>query len=157
MMNRKIIGATENEAEGVKFRSKLESRVFRELVKLGYNPEYEPFSSTLLESFTPMKAWCSDGIPQTTKKGVPHKVKRWEYTPDFHIEKNSQNLIIECKGYSNDLHPYKRKMFLKKIDSLPNWHYCEVRTLKGLRRTIEWFDELTKQDYEKSLRDKLEG
>lgn len=151
MTNRKIIGATENKTDGIEFRSKLESRVFRELVRLGYNPEYEPFSSTLLESFTPSRPWLSDGIPQTTKKGVPNKLKRWEYTPDFHVEKNRENLIIECKGYSNDMHPYKRKMFLKKIDSLPDWHYCEVKTLKGLRKTMEWFDGLTKQNDEKSL------
>lgn len=157
MINKKIIGATENTTDGIEFKSKLEARVFRELVKSGYNPEYEPFSSTLLDSFVPDKPWLLDGVPQVTKDGIPNKIRRWDYTPDFLVTKDSHNLIIECKGYSNDLHPYKRKMFLKHIDSLPGWHYCEVKTLRGLRKTMEWFNKIIKQTNEKSLRDKLEG
>lgn len=155
--NRKIIGATENVTDGVEFKSKLEARVYKELLRLGYKPDYEPLTSTLLGSFTPSHPWLLDGNPQTTRKGIPNKVKRWEYTPDFIVTEGCQNLIIECKGFSNDLHPYKRKMFLKNIDSMPNWHYCEVKTLRGLRKTMEWFNKLTKQFDEKSLRDKLEG
>lgn len=157
MINKKIIGATENVLDGIEFKSKLESRVFKELVKLGYNPEYEPFSSTLLDGFVPNKPWLSDGVPQLTKDGIPSRIRRWDYTPDFLVTKGMNNLIIECKGYSNDLHPYKRKMFLKNIDLVPNWHYCEVNTLKGLRKTMEWFENLISLQNEKSLRDKLEG
>ena len=157
MENKKIIGATENVTDGIEFKSKLEARVYKELVKLGYNTEYEPLTSTLLDSFTPSKPWCLDGVPRVTKNGSPERIRRWEYTPDFVVRIGDDFLVLECKGYSNDLHPYKRKMFLKNIDLVTHWYYAEIHTLKGLRKTMEWFNKITQQTNEKSLRDKLEG
>ena len=152
--NRKIIGATEVDVCGIKFKSKLEARVYKELIKLGYKAEYEPMTSTLLDGFRPVKPWLLDGEPQVIKHGETKAIKRWEYTPDFLVYINSDvTLMLECNGYSNDLHPYKRKMLLHKLDECDGWYYAEVHTLKGLRKTMEWFNKLVQQQNEKSLRD----
>lgn len=152
--NRKIIGATEVVMDNIEFKSKLEARVYKELVKLGYQTKYEPMTSTLLERFRPVKPWLLDGEPQVVKSGESKVVKKWEYTPDFLVYVNTDiTLMLECKGYSNDLHPYKRKMLLHKLNKCDGWYYAEVHTLKGLRKTMEWFNKLSQQQNEKSLRD----
>lgn len=152
--NRKIIGATEVMMDNIEFKSKLEARVYKELVNLGYQTEYEPMTSTLLEGFRPVKPWFLDGEPQVVKSGESKAMKKWEYTPDFLVYVNPDiTLMLECKGYSNDLHPYKRKMLLHKLDECEGWYYAEVHTLKGLRKTMEWFNKLAQQQNEKSLRD----
>lgn len=140
--NRKIINATEVNLNGLSFRSKLEARVYKELLRLGYSPSYESYSCILLDGFVPSKPWFNDGVPEVTVKDVPKSVREWRYTPDFIIRKGGLTAYIECKGYSNDLHPYKRKVFLKVINNDRVNYYFEVRTLRGLRKSMEEFEKL---------------
>ena len=51
--NKKVIGATECEADGIKFKSKWECKVYQMLKEAGLNPQYEGLKITLQEAFEP--------------------------------------------------------------------------------------------------------
>lgn len=148
MDNKKILNATEVTVDGIEFKSKLEARVYKHLLSNGFKPRYELQSVELLGNFIPSKPWYSDGEPQVTTKGVPKVERAWKYTPDFMIDLDDIVAVIECKGYSNDLHPYKRKMFLATLESADtgnvDFYYFEVHNIKGLKKTIDVINELKK-------------
>lgn len=131
--NKKVVNATKITFEGIDFKSKTELRVYQKLYSLGYHPLYEPDTFIIWKgSFRPSKVWYIDGEPQVTKKNKTLLVGDWHYTPDFKISKDNKIIYIEVKGKPNDVYPYKRKLFLKYIDSLPNVYFAEIHSVKGL-------------------------
>lgn len=107
--NVKIKNATPNEFDGIKFRSKLETFVYRKLKENGINADYEKHKYILLESFT----------------FHDEKIREWTYTPDFTNRYNEQESktnglvwIIEAKGWMNDQFPLKWKMLKAKLKAL---------------------------------------
>lgn len=146
--NKKIVNAQSIEYEGIVFRSIAERNVYKKLVSLGITPEYEPDTFVLWEGFTPLKEWYLEGEPVNTKKqdkvtgkrtklsDKPKSFENWKYTPDFKIQSGKNTFYIEVKGYPNDLWPYKRKLFLKLLESLPNVYFFEVKTIKGLLKSV---------------------
>lgn len=90
--NQKIKNATPNEYDGIKFKSKLETYVYKQLKAHNLFVEYEPIKFILIPSFT----FCGK------------KIRAMTYTPDF----VGNNFIIEAKGKSNDVFPYKWKWFM---------------------------------------------
>ena len=152
--NRKIINATCAEYDGITFRSTTERNMYKKLISLGMTPKYEPDTFCLWNGFRPTKQWYIDGIPQNTKKknpitgkmdvltDKPQSFEDWNYTPDFKLTKNGYTVYIEVKGYPNDLWPYKRKLFLKLLETYPNTHFFEVKTIKGLVKCVEIISKL---------------
>ena len=107
--------------EGKKFRSPLEIDCIKllrasELVFL-----YEPYKITLLEGFTPLVniylPQDKKMILQVKKDGKENKkIQAMTYTPDFWYEDDKRIIIIETKGYANQVYPYKRKLFFKLLN-----------------------------------------
>ena len=140
--NKKVANATAVTSCGIKFKSKSEERVYKKLVSLGYSPQYESKKYVIWEGFRPKFPLYLDGIPQTTKGGKSKQLLDWTYTPDFILEKNGYTMIIEVKGNPNDLYPYKRKLFLKLLESMDKTYFFEVKTIRGLMSSLETIEKL---------------
>lgn len=146
-INKKIIGATPHEYNGIKFKSALEVTVYKTLLQEGFNPKYEKQTFTIWEGFNPT-------IPFITKDAFKRKdyrivsVGRWSvidnrpckditYTPDFVMQYGNTTVVIEVKGYENDVFPYKFKMFRKHLESLNgNYELWEIFTKRQLQECI---------------------
>lgn len=117
-MNRKVKNATITTYNGIKFRSKLEASVAKLLDAEGIKYQYEPFKIVLLPSF----------------KYDSKTYREWAYHPDFVI---FNNIIVEVKGWQNDVYPYKKKMLLKNIiDNGYKYEFYEVKNLTQMRALI---------------------
>ena len=130
MENKKIKGATITEYDGMRFRSKLESKVAKYLKDNNISFEYEPFRLCLLPSMI---------YNGQTLKSV-------HYTPDFKLSINGYTFYIEVKGYPNDLWPYKKKLFLKLIENDPKTFFFEVKTKRGLLKTLKIIKSIYEQE-----------
>lgn len=119
MVNKKIRNATIEVYKGITFRSKLEASCAKLLDELGVTYKYEPFKITLLPTF----------------KYLGKTLREWSYTPDFVIY---NNIIVEVKGFPNDVWGYKKKMILKYIvDNNYNYEFYEVKNKTQLCKLIE--------------------
>jgi hypothetical protein len=60
------------------------------------------------------------------------------YTPDFTFEYHGALIIIEAKGFENDVFPLKKKMFRGVLEHLnQNAIFFEIYTKKQLLQAIE--------------------
>lgn len=144
--NKKVINATKSTYNGIKFRSKTEERVYKKLLSLGYNPNYELEPTILWEGFRPTKTWYLEGEPQITKKTLINKAfEDWNYTPDFLVEMNGYRFYIEAKGHPNDLWPYKRKLFLKWLETQDKAYFFQIKTIKALVESLEIMKKISSQ------------
>lgn len=117
-MNKKIKNATIEVYNGITFRSKLEASCAKLLDELNVPYQYEPFKIILLPAF----------------KYLSKTLREWSYTPDFVVY---SNIIIEVKGFPNDVWGYKKKMILKYIvDNNYNYEFYEVKNKSQLRSLI---------------------
>ena len=117
-MNKKIKNATIEIYNGITFRSKLEASCAKLLDELNVPYQYEPFKIILLPTF----------------KYLSKTLREWSYTPDFVVY---NNIIIEVKGFPNDVWGYKKKMILKYIvDNNYNYEFYEVKNKSQLRSLI---------------------
>lgn len=138
MINRKIKNASVIEYDGIKFRSKLEVKVYQALKDAGYAPQYEVDKIPLLESFRPKKAWYLNGEAQVTAKGKSIIVLGKTYTPDFRMQVRDMTVYIEVKGHPNDVYPLTRKLFLRWLDEQESEVlFAEIHNLRGLNKFIE--------------------
>lgn len=94
--NAKIKNATKVEVDGIKFRSRLEYYCYSRFKNEGITLNYESEKFTLIEAF----------------EYDDQKVRPMTYTPDF----TNDDVIIECKGFGNDLWPTKMKLFKKALN-----------------------------------------
>lgn len=95
-MNKKIRNATPLTYDGITFRSKLEAFTYKKLLEIGIKPEYENEKFILIPAFTFQS----------------EKIRAMTYTPDFIFKDHKDILhIVECKGFANDVFPYKWKIF----------------------------------------------
>lgn len=135
--NRKIINATPVEADGIKFKSKMELLVYKTLVDKGYHPTYEPLTFDIIPGFKPTIQFYVDGKPQTSK------VRAITYTPDFMFNHNNFLVFVEVKGWENDTYSLKKKLFRKYLES---WDkpviFFEVHTKKGLLACLKHLNSL---------------
>lgn len=150
-MNKKIINATEVTECGIDFKSKLEVGVYKHLLSIGIVPEYEKHTYLLWEGFTPT-------VPFLTKNKFKRKDFRIEilgkatvkdnrppigitYTPDFEFDFCGKHIILETKGFANDLYGTKMKMFRKLLETLPNKdniQFWEVHTKRQLIECLQY-------------------
>lgn len=130
MENKKIKNATKKVYDGIEFKSLLEVTTYKVLKENGFEPKYEEKQFLIWESFIPH-------IPLYTKNSFKKKNKNIQvisnktvldnrpllgiaYKPDFIFEYKNKVIIIETKGFVNDVFPYKFKMFRKYLETLPN-------------------------------------
>ena len=118
-MNKKVKNAKQIVYKGVKYRSKLEYNAARCFEEAHITFQYEPFKLILLPTF----------------KYLGTTYRQWTYTPDFVIFKN---VIIEMKGYPNEVWPYKKKMILKNIiNNGYKYEFYEVKSISELKKLID--------------------
>ena len=138
LSNKKIINATPKEFLDIKFKSKLEVMVYKTLLQVGFNPEYEKYKFTIWKGIKPT-------VPFYTRSGLSNvnnqkKLIDITYTPDFFIEYNGVKIIIEVKGHVNDVFPYKFKMFRKYIEELPDKNDYLIFEIFSKRQLLESID-----------------
>lgn len=139
MENRKIKNSTPEEYSDIRFKSKLEVMVYKTLLQHGFEPEYETHTYTIWEGFRPTVHFYTRNKAKATILNLK-KLINITYTPDFYMEYQGLKIIIEVKGFENDLFPYKFKMFRKHIEDLPdreNYLIFEVFTKKQLLEFIQ--------------------
>lgn len=124
--NKKIKNATPIEADGIKFRSKLELYTYKKLKEANIMTEYEQHRYELLPAF------------------VFHgkKIRAITYLPDF----VGKGFIIECKGFANDAFPLRKKLFEFWLSvHEPKTQYHVVRTQKEVDQLIETLKSLNNE------------
>lgn len=143
MENQKIRNATPTEFEGISFKSQTEKSIFRYLVKQGFNPSYESETFVCVEGFTPT-------VPFFTRRKLPKrsiykgcfemsKIREITYTPDITFMIEDLKVIIEVKGFENDVFPLKRKLFRKYLETVDYpVIYAEIFTIKQLREFLSY-------------------
>lgn len=133
MENKKIKNATSLTVNNITFKSKIEASVYKHLLQAGFSPAYEEKTYTIWEGFKPT-------IPFYGKTGLNmKKLISIHYTPDFTFHYKDVFVIIEVKGFQNDLFPYKFKMFRKFLEQpeYKNTLLFEVFSIKQLKECIE--------------------
>lgn len=123
--NKKIVNATRNTYDGIRFKSLLEKVVYSTLSQLGYNPQYEPQTFTLFEGFVPITPFYDKMSDSKAKKALlkykmlelkSGKIIGIKYTPDFYFRYKDIDIYIEAKGMENDVFYIKKKLFIKFLD-----------------------------------------
>ena len=137
MSNKKIIGATNKEYKGIKFKSLLEVSVYKTLIQEGFNPLYEVEKFTIFKGFKPSKLFYNKDKKTRDLKLDMSKVRDITYTPDFTFLYKDTLIVIEVKGFENDVFPIKKKLFRNLIESLETpIIYFEIFTKKQLLQAI---------------------
>lgn len=135
MKNKKIRNATKTTELGIAFRSEVEARIYKALVAEGFNPLYEKVTFTLSEKIRPTVPFFNriNGLLGLDMKPV----QAITYTPDFTFEYNGILIVIEVKGFENDVFPIKRNLFRKHLETLnQSSMFFEVRTKKELLEVL---------------------
>lgn len=136
--NKKVKNATPTIYNNIKFKSIIEVMVYKTLLQYGFNPVYEPIKYILWEGFRPT-------VPFYTRSKGKNKLNLTKlinitWTPDLYLEYEGMKIIIEVKGKSNDVFPYKLKLFRKLIESFVDrdkYLIFEIFTKKQLLEAIE--------------------
>lgn len=138
MVNKKVRNSTVCIEDGITFRSKLERSVYKYLTSIGITPEYET------ERFT---IWDRDkfSVPYYDRYGktfmrVTRKPTAVHYTPDFTFTYNDVYVILEVKGFKNDVVPYKIRLFrdyLEKHSKDRRMCYAVVYSVKDIKTLLE--------------------
>lgn len=135
MENKKIRNATKTTESGIAFKSETEARIYKALIAEGFDPLYEKVTFTLSEKIRPTVPFFNriKGLLGLDMKPV----QAITYTPDFTFEYNGILIVIEVKGFENDVFPVKRNLFRKHLETLnqPSMFF-EVRTKKELLEAL---------------------
>lgn len=136
--NKKIKNASPKEYNGIKFKSVVEVMVYKTLLSAGFEPLYEQRKFVIWEGFNPTVQFYNRDKRTRTLKLDDKKLIDITYTPDFTFEYHKTLIIIEAKGFENDVFPIKKKMFRKYLEhSQQNTIFFEVYTKKQLLQAIE--------------------
>lgn len=164
--NKKIRNATLSKSGNLTFKSKLEKMAYDCLLQHGFNPQYEPTTFTLIDSFeskTPFYDKETDAQFQRRREAgdnspkqlvlKSNKVQGIRYTPDFYFNYNGLHVYIEMKGIENDVHYIKKKLFRRYLGNQPYKSiYFEIYTKKQLLQAFKIIEEhgreLTETDSE---------
>lgn len=151
MENKKIKNAQRLIYNNIQFKSQLEVMIYKTLLQEGFDVKYEPVTFTLWQGFHPeipyyVKNKKTRELALDNKKLIDIK-----YTPDFIFYYNGIRVVIEAKGFQNDVFYIKKKLFRAyleedfsniKIQSL----YFEIYTKKELMQAIEIIKDYVKTD-----------
>lgn len=135
MENKKIKNATKTTSSGIDFRSALEALIYRTLMENGVEPLYEGRTFEFVPRLRPTLPFFNRigkvfGLEMKPLQPIT-------YTPDFTFEYNGILVIIEAKGFENDVYPVKRNLFRRHLEDLSQYSmFFEVRTKKELLEAI---------------------
>jgi len=138
-MNKKILNATPTQSNGIAFKSSSEKTIYNALLKLGITPEYEGVTFTLSPVVRPTVVFYTRKSMKNTEFCLNSKpLDSITYTPDFTFHLNGYFVIVEVKGFPNDVYPVKRNMFRKLLETYKEpVMFFEVRTIKELLKAID--------------------
>lgn len=135
MENKKIKNATTKELDGIQFKSQLEATIYKTLVSNAITPEYEKKTFEFVPRLRPTVPFFN-----RVKKVFGLEMKPLHpitYTPDFTFEYNGMLIVIEAKGFENDVYPVKKNLFRRYLEDLPQYSmYFEIRTKKELLEAL---------------------
>lgn len=138
MENRKIQNAHPNRYNGIDFKSTTETRIYKALRTCGINPDYEAITYVLSPRMRPTVPFFN----RTKEKGfhlIMEPISPITYTPDFTFTLNGIFVIVEVKGFENDVFPVKRNLFRKYLETLDYpVMYFEVRNKRELLQSLEF-------------------
>lgn len=137
MENRKIQNAHPNRYKGIDFKSTTETRIYKALIAAGINPDYEAHTFELSPRMRPTVPFYN----RTKEKGfhlIMEPISPITYTPDFTFTLNGIFVIIEVKGFENDVFPVKRNLFRKYLEAFTTpVMYFEVRNKRELMQSLD--------------------
>ena len=118
--NKKIINATPNQLDSIKFKSRSEALCYKRLIESGFSPKYEEESFVLFNTYklrdSSLLVFIGDAKSKTLER-FDKTLRKSVYTPDFTFDYKNFHVIIEIKGFSNDVWPLKRKLFLSNLQA----------------------------------------
>lgn len=138
-MNKKIKNATHLTYDNIRFKSKTEVKFYKTLLQFGFKPMYEFVTYILWEGFKPTVPYYTKGKDKDLHL-IDKKMINITYTPDFvFLAPNKKTtVIIEVKGFANDVFPIKRKLFRGYLEKHnKDCVYFEIYTLKQLLQAID--------------------
>lgn len=123
MENKKIKNATKKEYNGIMFKSLLEVTVYKTLLQEGFEPYYEGSKYTIWRGFKPNVPMYKPDSKGNLKLQT-NKIIDITYTPDFVFmaPDNKTVIIMEVKGYQNDVSPLKEKLFRGYLENILETH-----------------------------------
>lgn len=135
MENKKIKNATKTTSSGIQFKSEIESRLYEALLAEGITPKYEDKTFILSPRVRPSVAFFNR-VGKVFKLDMK-PIQPITYTPDFTFEYNGIFVVIEVKGFENDVFYVKKNLFRKYLETLkqPSMFF-EVRTKKELLEAL---------------------
>ena len=145
-MNNKVKNAQTIVYNEMTFKSKLDLMAYKLLEEKGFNPQYEQNTFIIWQGFRPV-------VPFFTKNKARQvinnnkKLINITYTPDIYFEYQGYKVIIEMKGFTNDVYPIKVKLFRKYIEQLQdsnNYLLFELYTKQQLLTAIQIIEEYGK-------------
>lgn len=149
MDNKKVIGAKKKEYNGIIFDSMLELNTYKLLEKENFEFTYNETTIVLADKFrldninfynSTRTRKFSQALTKDGKKAV---IGEMTFTPDFILGNEDTVIIIETKGWANDVYPYKRKLFFNSIkDSNSTIYYFEPKNLREVKDSITIIKEL---------------
>ena len=140
-MNRRILNATPFTYNGIEFKSKTEVMVYKTLIENGFDPKYEEDTFCYWEGRKPTVPFYDLGKDKHLYLNMK-KLVGAHYTPDFTFWCGKTKVIIEVKGYANDIYPLKRKLFRAYLETLSYpVIFAEIHTKRQL---LEFIHELKK-------------
>lgn len=144
--NRKIKNATPKTVDGIEMKSKAEVMTYETLKAYGFNPKYEEKTFVLEEGFRPTVRFYDLDKTRHLKLNMD-KVRDITYTPDFVFMCNDIEVIVEVKGFQNDVYPVKKKLFRKHLETLDYpVIYVEIHSKRQLKEFIAELNSI-KDDY----------
>lgn len=147
MENKKIINATPLDFDGISFKSKLEVSIYKKLKEEGLPVAYEPNKYILVNGFKPTVPFYTKDKKTGGLKLDNKKLIDITYTPDFVISLQNITIIIEAKGFENNVFPVKKKLFRKLLEQEEGKYiFFEIFTIRQLKQAIEIINDYVKQD-----------
>lgn len=142
-MNKRIKNATAITYDGIEFKSKAEVMVYKTLKENGFSPRYEEETFHYWNGLKPTVPFYDLGTNRHLHLNMK-KLIGVSYTPDFTFWLNGTKIIIEVKGWANDIYPLKKKMFRAYLETLDYpVIFAEIHTKRQLLEFINKLNEET--------------
>ena len=136
--NKKIKNASPLEFDGIFFKSKLEKMAYQTLRDNNLPVEYESRKFIIWEGFKPTVPFYNKDSKTRMLKLKDKKLIDCSYTPDFTFEYNGYLIVLELKGFENNVFPLKKKMFRKWLEEhRPKSIFFEIYTKRQLLQAID--------------------
>ena len=137
IVNKKIKNAKTADFDGVKLKSGLEKIIYKALKEEHIEFQYEGMTFNLSGGVIPKKPFY---VRTKTKKFhlEMSPIRPITYTPDFTFTLNGIFVIVEAKGFCNDVYPVKRNLFRKLLESFPTpVMFFEVKSKRELMEALD--------------------